>query len=65
MVYNRGNREDCDELERLGNKGWGWDKILPIFRSFEDNQLGASPVRGAGGPLRLTVPATPTRCARR
>ena len=59
MVYNRGNREDYDELERLGNKGWGWDNILPIFRSFEDNPFGASPVRGAGGPLRLTVPRDP------
>ena len=59
MVYNRGNREDYDELERLGNKGWGWDNILPIFRSFEDNQFGASPVRGAGGPLHLTVPRDP------
>ena len=64
MVYNRGNREDYDELERLGNKGWCWDNILPIFRSFEDNQFGASPVRGASGrcPHR---PATPTRYARR
>ena len=48
MVYNRGNRADYDELERLGNTGWGWDHILPIFTSFEDNQFGPSPLHPAG-----------------
>ncbi len=55
MVYNRGNRADYDELERLGNKGWGWNDILPIFKSFEDNEFGPSPTRGVGGPLHVSV----------
>lgn len=55
MVYNRGNRADYDELERLGNKGWGWKDILPIFTSFEDNEFGPSPTRGSGGPLHISV----------
>jgi choline dehydrogenase len=55
MVYNRGNRADYDELERLGNKGWGWNDILPIFKSFEDNEFGPSPTRGSGGPLHISV----------
>jgi choline dehydrogenase-like flavoprotein len=55
MVYNRGNRADYDELERLGNKGWGWNDILPIFKGFEDNEFGASPTRGVGGPLHVSV----------
>jgi choline dehydrogenase len=55
MVYNRGNRADYDELERRGNKGWGWDDILPIFTSFEDHEFGPSPTRGAGGPLHVSV----------
>ncbi|MBX7433899.1 GMC family oxidoreductase N-terminal domain-containing protein [Mycobacterium sp. Y57] len=59
MVYNRGNRRDYDELERLGNKGWGWDEILPIFRSFEDNGFGPSPTRGVGGPLHISVAQDP------
>jgi choline dehydrogenase-like flavoprotein len=59
MVYNRGNRADYDELERLGNKGWGWDDILPIFKAFEDNQFGASATRGVNGPLGITVPRDP------
>ncbi len=59
MVYNRGNRADYDELERLGNTGWGWDHILPIFTSFEDNQFGPSPTRGSGGPLHISTPPDP------
>jgi choline dehydrogenase len=59
MVYNRGQREDYEELVRRGNPGWGWDTILPIFRGFEDNELGESPVRGTGGPLHVSVPRDP------
>ncbi|WP_229400136.1 GMC family oxidoreductase [Micromonospora okii] len=54
MVYGRGDRVDYDELERLGNPGWGWDTMLPIFKRLEDHPLGASEVRGAGGPLLLS-----------
>ncbi|MET7924309.1 GMC family oxidoreductase N-terminal domain-containing protein [Streptomyces sp. NPDC005349] len=59
MVYNRGNRADYDELERLGNPGWGWDTMLPIFKKIEDNELGASDVRGAGGPLHISTVSRP------
>ncbi|CAJ1499497.1 GMC family oxidoreductase [[Mycobacterium] burgundiense] len=59
MVYNRGNRDDYDQLEQLGNKGWGWDEILPIYRAFEDNEFGPSPTRGVGGPLHISVPRNP------
>lgn len=59
MVYNRGHRADYDELVRLGNPGWGWDTILPIFRAMEDNALGATATRGAGGPLHVSPPRDP------
>lgn len=59
MIYNRGCRADYDGLEQLGNKGWGWDDILPIFSGFEDNEFGASPTRGVGGPLHISVPRDP------
>ncbi|TCC24728.1 GMC family oxidoreductase [Kribbella speibonae] len=55
MTYNRGNRADYDELESRGNPGWGWDDMLPVFRTIEDNALGASDVRGAGGPLHVST----------
>jgi len=55
MVYNRGSRADYDELERLGNPGWGWDHILAAYKEIEDNPLGASDMRGAGGPLQIST----------
>ncbi len=54
MVYNRGTRADWDGLAQLGNPGWGWEEILPVFKAIEDNALGASPTRGAGGPLHVS-----------
>lgn len=58
MVYNRGHAADYDELVRLGNPGWGWSEMLPIFRAMEDHALGASDARGSGGPLAVSVPAS-------
>ncbi|MCV7282400.1 GMC family oxidoreductase N-terminal domain-containing protein [Mycolicibacterium flavescens] len=55
MVYNRGSRADYDAMESLGNPGWGWDTILPIFRKIENHSLGADATRGAGGPLDVSV----------
>jgi choline dehydrogenase len=55
LVYNRGHRMDYDALERLGNPGWGWDEMLPVFKKLENNELGASDVRGAGGPLHVST----------
>jgi choline dehydrogenase len=55
MVYNRGSAADYDALVELGNPGWGWDEILPIFRKIENHQLGANEMRGAGGPLDISI----------
>lgn len=58
MVYTRGNRRDYEHWASLGNPGWGWDDVLPYFRRMEDNSRGASPLRGQGGPLKVSD-ATP------
>jgi choline dehydrogenase len=55
MIYNRGSAADYDALVGLGNPGWGWDDMLPIFRRIENHELGAGPTRGAGGPLDVSV----------
>jgi choline dehydrogenase len=55
MVYNRGSQADWDSIEALGNPGWGWSSILPMYRGFEDNELGPSALRGAGGPLHIST----------
>jgi len=32
MVYDRGAAADYNAWEALGNKGWGWDGLLPFFK---------------------------------
>ncbi|KAI5785316.1 hypothetical protein FPQ18DRAFT_86058 [Pyronema domesticum] len=35
MSYHRGSREDYDNWERMGNKGWGWEGMIPYFKKCE------------------------------
>jgi choline dehydrogenase len=54
MVYSRGQAGDFDDWEALGNPGWGWKDVLPLYKRMEDHALGAGPWHGAGGPLHVT-----------
>lgn len=54
MVWIRGAPEDFDEWQALGNPGWGWADMLPIFKKLEDNEGGADEWRGAGGPVHIS-----------
>lgn len=54
LIYIRGQRQDYDHWEALGNSGWGWEQCLPYFRKLENNDLGDSTTRGAHGPLNAT-----------
>ena len=56
MIYMRGQKEDWDYWASLGNRGWGWQDVLPIFRSLEDYQHGEQDGYGAGGELRVEDP---------
>jgi choline dehydrogenase len=53
MIYIRGHRLDYDHWAYLGNHGWGWDDVLPLFRRSEDFDGGASALHGAGGPWHV------------
>ncbi len=54
MVYSRGQASDFDAWKAMGNPGWGWREVLPLYRRMEDHALGESPLHGAGGPLHVT-----------
>lgn len=53
MIYMRGQRSDYDHWANLGNRGWGWDDVLPVFKASEDYQHGADAFHGAQGELRV------------
>lgn len=53
MVYMRGHRDNYDGWRDLGNPGWGYSDVLPLFKKSEDNVRGASEYHGAGGPLHV------------
>jgi choline dehydrogenase-like flavoprotein len=53
MVYIRGHRLDYDGWAYHGCPGWGWDDVLPVFKSLEDFDRGPDELHGAGGPLRI------------
>lgn len=55
MVYNRGGAADYDAMAALGNPAWGWDQMLPVFRSMENHGLGPGSMRGSGGPLDISI----------
>jgi choline dehydrogenase len=55
MVYMRGHPADYDEWEAAGAQGWGWGGIARAFAAIEDHVLGADGLRGAGGPLKISV----------
>jgi choline dehydrogenase len=54
MVYTRGHRSDYDRWASLGNKGWGYDDVLPYFRKAENNARGADKYHGYEGPLAVS-----------
>ena len=53
MIYMRGQASDYDHWEKLGNRGWGWKDVLPVFRRSENYQHGESEYHGINGEMRV------------
>src|SRR6476646_7214347 len=55
MVFVRGQSQDYDTWAQLGNRGWSYREVLPIFRDMESFQGDADEeYRGRNGPLKVT-----------
>jgi len=68
LLYVRGQSQDFDHWRQLGNKGWSWSDVLPLFKRSESWALDTSELhdelkselRGATGPLSVS----PSRLSR-
>jgi choline dehydrogenase len=59
MTFIRGHQWCFDTWERLGNPGWSYDALLPIFKRSERHEMGATPWRGADGELAVSLCTDP------
>ncbi|MFT5510073.1 MAG: choline dehydrogenase [Hyphomicrobiaceae bacterium] len=54
MVWVRGQSHDYDHWAQLGNRGWSYQDVLPIFKQLEDYGRGDDEFRGRGGPIKVS-----------
>jgi choline dehydrogenase len=54
LLYVRGQPEDYDRWRQMGNTGWGWDDVLPLFKRAENQERGEDKYHGIGGPLSVS-----------
>ena len=53
LLWIRGQSNDYNNWRQLGNKGWGWDDVLPYFLKTENNELGKSKFHNDAGPITV------------
>ncbi|MEM7060745.1 MAG: choline dehydrogenase [Pseudomonadota bacterium] len=54
LLYVRGQPQDFDQWRQLGNTGWGWSDVLPLFKRSETWEMNGSDLRGGNGPLHVS-----------
>jgi choline dehydrogenase len=54
LLYVRGQPQDYDRWAQMGNRGWAWDDVLPLFKRAEKNERGADEYHGDEGPLSVS-----------
>lgn len=64
MVYTRGHPADYDAWAALGNHGWAWADVLPLFKRLEHHEAGATDFHGTGGALNVAPQRSPNVLSR-
>ena len=54
LIFIRGQREDFDRWEGLGNVGWSFKDVLPYFRRLENYSGSPSQFRGSHGDVQVS-----------
>ncbi|WP_371039442.1 GMC family oxidoreductase [Rhodosalinus sp. FB01] len=54
LLYVRGQPQDYDRWAQMGNPGWSWDDVLPLFKRSEKQERGADAFHGEEGPLSVS-----------
>ena len=54
LVYVRGQALDYNTWGQLGNRGWSFDDVLPIFQRMENFEPRSDEWRRQGGPLHVS-----------
>ena len=53
MIYQRGAPADYDYWASLGNEGWAYKDVLPLFKKMMHQERGESEAHGVDGPLNV------------
>ncbi len=56
LFFVRGQSHDYNTWAQLGNTGWSYEDVLPVFKRMESYDGGDEKYRGRSGPLRVTDP---------
>lgn len=55
LVFVRGQPQDYDTWAELGNPGWSFDELLPLFKKLESYEGEITELRGADGPVKVGI----------
>jgi len=54
MIYLRGHPLDFERWRQMGNAGWGWDDVYPLFQRSLGLDAEGNPLAGAEGALGIS-----------
>ena len=54
LIYVRGQAQDYDDWEAMGNSGWSYQDLLPYFIKCENQERGANQFHGSGGNIAVS-----------